>query len=94
MYGNVQSVLAAHQEAAATITPGGDDCSSTCTPGADADHPTIEHLIVETDTLPGLAIKYGTTETEIRKLNRMLPSEHIQTRVAIRVQAARKPQYR
>ena len=80
-YGNVQSVLAAQQASSyPDITPDGAVVE-------------VEHLIVDSDTMPGLALKYGTDESAIRSLNRMLPKDNLQSRVALRIPSRRRPQY-
>ncbi|KAG8041807.1 hypothetical protein G9C98_007111 [Cotesia typhae] len=37
----------------------------------------VKHIICKTDTLPGIALKYGTTTEQIRRINRLWASDSL-----------------
>ncbi|XP_057338347.1 lysM and putative peptidoglycan-binding domain-containing protein 2 [Microplitis mediator] len=47
----------------------------------------IKHIICKTDTLPGIALKYGTTTEQIRRINRLWASDSLFLRESLLVPA-------
>eukprot|EP01096_Ripella_sp_DP13-Kostka_P001111 TRINITY_DN1134_c0_g1_i1.p1 TRINITY_DN1134_c0_g1~~TRINITY_DN1134_c0_g1_i1.p1 ORF type:complete len:275 (+),score=97.11 TRINITY_DN1134_c0_g1_i1:312-1136(+) len=52
----------------------------------------IEHIILDTDTLPGLSLKYGASAEEIKLANK-LPSGNIYERKTLRIPLRKMPVY-